>query len=187
MAVVFISTGINLHPITKFGMAEANIGQIKEIAMRALAGKAGTPTPQDILRVAVQLAQEINKIPGLKGRERLEAVVTSLREAIQARGLPAEIQAPLIHVVESIVPEALSMIVDASRGAYDLKRPSIGCIASVLALLCRSAASAAPVMAPVPAPVPPPVVSEKDVATVVTAATNTPDAPPPATAAPASP
>jgi hypothetical protein len=179
-------------------MAEANIGQLKEIAMRALAGKAGTPTPQDILRVAVQLAQEINKIPGLKGRERLEAVVSSLREAIQARGLPAAIQAQLIHVVESIVPEALSMIVDASRGAYDLKRPSIGCIAEVLSLLCRSAASAAPVVAPVlapvlapvvapsPAPVPP-VVSEKEVATVVTAATNTDDSPPPATAEQASP
>ena len=119
-------------------------------ALVALALKqigADTPTAQSLLRLAVTLAQEANRLPGLKGRERLDLVLKALRETLAnpviRERLPAEAQKVLADVIETVVPETISLAVEASRGGFQLKKPSVGCVARLGALLCRTVAAAA--------------------------------------------
>lgn len=105
------------------------------------------PDTQSLLRIAVALAQDVNRLPGLKGRERLELVQRVLREALALpvvkERIPAEVLAKLQETITTIIPEALTLVVGASRGEFSLKRPSVGCVAAVAGLLCRSVAVAA--------------------------------------------
>lgn len=105
------------------------------------------PDTQSLLRVAVALAQDVNRLPGLKGRERLELVQRVLREALAVPAvkdrIPAEFLSKLQETITTIIPEALTLVVGASRGEFSLARPSAGCIAAVAGLLCRSVAAVA--------------------------------------------
>jgi hypothetical protein len=47
-------------------------------------------------------------------------------------------------VVQDVIPETISLVVDASRGAFQLKKPTVGCVARILALLFRQAAASVP-------------------------------------------
>jgi hypothetical protein len=105
------------------------------------------PDTQSLLRIAVALAQDVNRLPGLKGRERLELVQRVLREALAVpvvkERIPAEALVKLQETITTIIPEALTLVVGASRGEFSLKRPSAGCVAAVAGLLCRTIAVAA--------------------------------------------
>ncbi len=101
------------------------------------------PTAQNLIRIAVQLAQSINTATGLSGREKLDHVIRTLREllavpAVAERLTPAQ-RDQLLSVVNDVIPETISLVVEASRGAYQLKKPSVGCVAHWAALLCRAA------------------------------------------------
>ena len=114
------------------------------IATGLAAVGATTPTAQSLMRLAVSLAQDANKIQGLKGRQRLELVLKALREVLTTTAInqkiPPDVLRGLREVVDTVIPETITLVVEASRGGYDLKRPSVGCVASLLALFCRSAA-----------------------------------------------
>jgi hypothetical protein len=88
------------------------------------------------MRLGVQLAQEANRLPGLRGRERLELVLKMLRDLLKE--LPEETRKPLEVIVENVIPETVTLVVEASRGGFDLKKPSVGCVARLAVLLCRS-------------------------------------------------
>ena len=47
-------------------------------------------------------------------------------------------------MIDSVIPETVTLVVEASRGSFDLKKPSVGCIARIAVALCRSAAAVAP-------------------------------------------
>lgn len=120
---------------------------LNELASRAasLIG-ADVPTTQTILRIAVTLAQDANRLPGLHGRERLELVLTALRETLRdqavKKSIPPAALAVLMDVVNTVVPETITLVVSASRGEFNLKKPSVGCLLG----LCASVANvAAPV------------------------------------------
>jgi hypothetical protein len=106
------------------------------------------PTAQNLMRIAVALAQEVNKASHLTGREKLDAVVRALRgvlaeKVVTDRVSPAELVV-LQNVVNDVIPETISLVVEASRGSFQLKKPSIGCVARVGALLCRQVAAHGP-------------------------------------------
>lgn len=106
---------------------------------------ADTPTTQTIMRVAVSLAATVNRLPGLRGREKADLVLGALRQALNTPALkgriPAEAHAALLATVDTVVPETLNLVVAAGRGELDFRRPSVGCLAGIAAALCRSAAA----------------------------------------------
>jgi hypothetical protein len=108
---------------------------------------ADAPTAQSLIRLAVALAQDANKFQGIKGRDRLDLVLKALREVLTTTAInqkiPPEVLKGLREVIDTIIPETITLVVDASRGSFDLKRPSVGCVASLLALFCKSAAAVA--------------------------------------------
>jgi len=107
-----------------------------------------TPTAQSLMRIAVTLAQEANKATGLPGRAKLDLVIHALRDLLAtpvvAERLSPEAAASLHGLVDTVIPETISLVVEASRGAFALKKPSIGCLAGVVALFCRQAAAHGP-------------------------------------------
>lgn len=122
---------------------------VEALKAKALA-QLGTdvPTAQNLMRIAVALAQDVNKATHLSGREKLDHVMRALRgllaeKAVTDRVSPAELVV-LQNVVNDVIPETISLVVEASRGAFQLKKPSIGCVARVSALLCRQVAAHGP-------------------------------------------
>ena len=109
---------------------------------------ADTPTAQSLLRIAILLAQDANKLPGLKGKERLELVLSALREMLEVPTVKEKIgpdaEKALKDVIDTVVPETIALVVEASRGGFALKKPTVGCVASLAALLCRTVAASAP-------------------------------------------
>lgn len=112
-------------------------------AVAAFTGTALPPSVQSVMRVAVALAQDVNRLPGLKGRERLELVQHILREALAVPAVKERVPAEVLAAIDTVIPATLTLVVSASRGEFSLKRPSVGCFAGVAAVLCRSVASAA--------------------------------------------
>ncbi len=98
------------------------------------------PTVQLLMRVGADLAQQVNRLPGMKGREKLELVQHILREALRfpavKEKIPADLFSALLSAVEDIIPEAITLIVSAGRGDFSFKKPSASCISAVIALLC---------------------------------------------------
>jgi hypothetical protein len=128
-------------------MAAAPVS-LQPLIQQALAAiGADVPTAQSLMRIAVALAQDVNKMPGLKGRERLDLVLKVLREVLAtpavADRIPADVKPVLDNVVAQIIPETLTLVVGASRGEFSLQRPSVGCVARLGALFCQTAAAVA--------------------------------------------
>lgn len=111
------------------------------------------PTAQNLMRIGVGLAQEVNKASALSGRAKLDLVTRALRGLLEepvVRGrISSEMAATLDGIVRDVIPETISLVVDASRGAFQLKKPSIGCMVRILSILCRHVAASHPSLAPV--------------------------------------
>jgi hypothetical protein len=119
---------------------------------------ADVPTAQSILRIAVSLAQDAARLPGLAGRERLELVLTALRETLRdqavKKSIPPATLSALTEVINTVVPETITLVVSASRGEFALKKPSVGCLmglCSSIASVAAQSATASEVRPPVPA------------------------------------
>lgn len=127
----------------------------------AIAELSGAPTAQSFLRLAVRLATEINKEVSFKGAMKMAQVQGVLRmalaEPVVREKLSPELAASLAAMIDTVVPEAITIAVQASRGEISLKKPTVGCVASLCGLFCRAAVAAAPLVlpqAPVPAEAP---------------------------------
>lgn len=155
MQNTFTPNAIFLRSITE--MAAQCLQQI------ALTELAGGVTTQSFLRLAVRLATEINKEPGLKGSMKLAQVQGVLRmalaEPVVSEKLSPELVASLTMMIDTVVPEAITIAVQVSRGEISFKKPTVGCVASLCGLFCRAAIAAAPLVLP-PAPAPSAVVTE---------------------------
>jgi hypothetical protein len=106
-------------------------------------GSGVSPSVQSIMRIAVALAQDVNRLPGLKGRERSELVQRILREALSAPSIKDRVPVDVIAAIDTIIPEALTLVVSAGRGEFSLQRPSAGCLVGVAAVFCRGVAATA--------------------------------------------
>jgi hypothetical protein len=126
----------------------------------AIAELSGAPTAQSFLRLAVRLATEINKEVSFKGGMKMAQVQGVLRMALEEpivrEKLSPELIVSLTAMIDTVIPEAITIAVQASRGEISLKKPTVGCVASLCGLFCRAAIAAAPLVLP-PAPAPSPV------------------------------
>jgi hypothetical protein len=105
---------------------------------------ADVPSVTSLMAMAVKLAQEANKLPNLHGRERQAMVLGAIREvlrtpAVQEKVGGAEAVTSLLAAVDTILPETLTLVVNASRGAFQLQKPSAGCVMGLAAMFCRAA------------------------------------------------
>jgi len=150
---------------------------LQQIAITELAGGA---TAQSFLRLAVRLATEINKVADMKGSMKLAQVQGVLRmalaEPVVREKLSGEVLSVCESMIDTVVPEAITLVVQASRGEISLKKPTVGCVASLCGLFCRAAVAAAPLVLP-PAPVSAPVPSPSEGAAAVPVVTDAAEAP----------
>jgi len=127
-------------------MSITTVRALTEFALKEMGADA--PTAATVVRVAGRLAPIVNAWPGLRGSEKQTIVVGVLREvltseAIKSRCEPAA-HAVLLGLLDTVVPETLALAVAAARGEIDLRRPTVGCVGQLAALVCRTVAVAAP-------------------------------------------
>jgi hypothetical protein len=107
---------------------------------------ADVPTTQSLMRIAVVLATAVNKMAGLKGLAKQTLVLDALREVLAtpmiANRMDDTAKAVLAEVVNNIIPQTLTLVVEAGRSGA-LKKPTVGCVASFCSFFCRSAAGVA--------------------------------------------
>jgi hypothetical protein len=121
--------------------AASAVDPLLQIALRGFGADA--PTTQTVLRVAVILAENVNKMPGLGGRAKLDLVLKTLRDVLAvpqvAERVPDDARIVLRNLIDTVVPDALSLVIEAGRGQFDLKKPSVGCLAKLCGMVCRRA------------------------------------------------
>lgn len=127
-------------------MSITSVRALTEFALKEMGADA--PTAATVVRVAGRLAPIVNAWPGLRGSEKQTIVLGVLREvltseAIKSRCEPAA-HAVLLGLLDTVVPETLALAVAAARGEIDLRRPTVGCVGRLAALICRTVAVAAP-------------------------------------------
>jgi hypothetical protein len=124
-------------------MAVPIADKLLQIALRGF--EADVPTTQSVLRVAVALAENVNGVPNMSGRAKMDLVLKTLRDvlaipAVAAR-IPEDVKEPLRVVIDTVVPETLTLVIEAGRGRFDLKKPSVGCLAILCGRACKRAGS----------------------------------------------
>ena len=135
-----------MNSTTSVGMSITTVRALTEFALKEMGADA--PTAATVVRVAGRLAPIVNAWPGLRGSEKQTIVLGVLREvltseAIKSRCEPAA-HAVLLGLLDTVVPETLALAVAAARGEIDLRRPTVGCVGRLAALVCRTVAVAAP-------------------------------------------
>ena len=109
---------------------------------------ADAPTTAIVMRVAARLAATVNSWPGLRGSEKQQIVISTLREVLTSEPIrtrmSADDHAKLLATLDTVVPETLALVVAAGRGEIDVRKPTVGCVGRVAALVCRAVAVAAP-------------------------------------------
>lgn len=105
---------------------------------------ADTPTTQTILRVGVDVAQAVNKSKEMKGAEKMALVQQTLRNVLEAPSvkekLTVDAKAGLTMVIDDVIPPSITLVIEAGRGHYDFKKPSVSCAVGLLSMLCRGKA-----------------------------------------------
>jgi hypothetical protein len=100
---------------------------------------------QTLLRSATDLAQQVNQIHDLRGREKMEIVQQTLRDALQhptiRQSVTPELYVILMNTIKHVIPEAITLIINAGRGEFNFKKPSVGCIFSLLSCFGTAAAA----------------------------------------------
>lgn len=123
---------------------------------------ADTPTTQSILRVSVDVAQAVNKSKDLKGAEKMALVQQTLRAVIATPVLKEKLSedatVQINTVINDVVPPTITLVIEAGRGHYDFKKPSVSCFVGLLSIFCKKA-DAVHVESPQAAPVATPDVS----------------------------
>lgn len=121
---------------------------------------ADTPTTQSILRISVDIAQAVNKSKDLKGAEKMALVQQTLRALLATPALKEKLSedatTQINTVINDVVPPTITLVIEAGRGHYDFKKPSVSCFVGLLSLLCRKATAEKPTAVPVPVPTPSP-------------------------------
>ena len=83
------------------------------------------PGVTDILRIGVSLAKTAEKIPGMKGSEKMDAVLVCLREILAGpikEKLSAEELRILQTTVDTVIPVTITLMIDASRAGEFIKK-----------------------------------------------------------------
>lgn len=138
---------------------------------------ADTPTTQTILRVGVDVAQAVNKSKDMKGAEKMAVVQQTLRNVLEAPSvkekLSADAKTQLNAVINDVIPPSITLVIEAGRGHYDFKKPSVSCFVGAVSMIFRSckvqgatavASPVVPASAPSPSPAPAEAAAPSDAA-----------------------
>jgi hypothetical protein len=102
----------------------------------------------------------VNKSKDLKGAEKMALVQQTLRAVIATPALKEKLSedasAQINTVINDVVPPTITLVIEAGRGHYDFKKPSISCFVGLLSVLCRKVDAPTSISAPVAVPVPVP-------------------------------
>jgi hypothetical protein len=125
--------------------------ELTKVATKLMEGT--TPGVSDILRIGVSLAKIVETIPGMKGAQKMEAVMTCIREILAGPikdTLTAEELQALHTAVDTVLPTTITLLIDASRAGDFLKK---NVPKGFLCVPCFSAKAINAIDAPTPAPV----------------------------------
>lgn len=121
---------------------------------------ADTPTTQTILRVGVDVAQAVNKSKDMKGAEKMALVQQTLRNVLEAPSVKEKLsddtKAQLNTVINDVIPPSITLVIEAGRGHYDFKKPSVSCAIGFLSMVFQACKGKAATAVSVPAAVPEP-------------------------------
>ncbi len=133
------------------------LGELERVAKEALGSRAWSVDL--VLRMGAELAQCVNKVQTLSGRQKAEAVLQTIQKLLEDgekadKALKGESTVTetttipwedLKKVATELLPVTLELIIDAARGRLDLKKVEkaarVGC--SLLPFLCCSKKSVA--------------------------------------------
>ena len=114
---------------------------VDQLVETAVAQLTKTPTPDAFMRLGVTLAQEVNAIKVLTGKEKKAVVLDILKQAVQKCPVPEAQKTELLDLLKTVVPATLDIAVSVARGGFSLAKPKVGCVAA----LFRSCLAAAPI------------------------------------------
>ena len=142
------------------------------VAANTLLGDT-VPGARDLIKIGVSLAKTAEKIPGMKGAEKMDAVLSCLREILSGpikAKLTAEEFQVLSTTIDTIVPTVITVMIDASRAGDFVKKTVSKKYRCVPCVIGKNAA-----LEVVPAPAPAPVASESVKADAVSEAEAVPE------------
>jgi len=122
------------------------------IAANTLLGDT-IPGAKDLIKIGVSLAKTAEKIPGMKGVEKMDAVLSCLREILNGPikdKLSAEEFQVLSTTIDTMIPTIITVMIDASR-AGDFVKKAVS--KSYLCVPCAKNTALAPVAAEADKPV----------------------------------
>jgi hypothetical protein len=99
------------------------IAELKDAANK-LVGET-VPGVKEFLIIGLSLAKAVEKIPGLKGNAKMDAVLACLREILAGpikEKLSAEQLAELHNVVDNVIPTVIMLAIEASRAGDFIKK-----------------------------------------------------------------
>lgn len=105
----------------------------------ALQKVGSTPlTTQLLLQLSADLGQIINRWSGLKGPEKAALVLGTLAKLLEQPAIREKLTDDQIKalrvIIDTVIPETLTLLVAAGRGEIDFRKPTPGCFAA----FCRS-------------------------------------------------
>lgn len=99
------------------------IAELRDAANK-LVGET-VPGVKEFLIIALSLAKAVEKIPGLKGDAKMDAVLACLREILAGpikEKLSAEELAVLHNAVDNVIPTVIMLAIEASRAGDFIKK-----------------------------------------------------------------
>ena len=94
------------------------------VATNTLLGDT-VPGVRDLIKISVSLAKTAEKIPGMKGSEKMDAVLSCLREILNGPikdKLTAEELQVLSATIDTTIPTVINELIDASRAGIFVKK-----------------------------------------------------------------
>lgn len=113
------------------------------------------PGVNDLISIGISLAACAEKLPGLKGREKMDLVLACLREILSGpvkdKLSPEELKV-LNTAIDVIIPKTITLMIDASRAGSFAKKVTKKAFLCVPCVVKKTAAAAAPSATVVAAP-----------------------------------
>ena len=108
-------------------------------------GLSGTIDSGAVISVGVKLAAFVNKLPGLKGKEKSELVVAAIIKCIDEMGAAGDeaTKARLKDTARVALPSAIQAVIDVSNGKFSIKKVKASTLLSWFSCAASSAVSIA--------------------------------------------
>lgn len=93
---------------------------------RALKGKISVDS---LIPACLEIAQELESIAGLKGKEKLELLQKVLKQAVKDSGKSTEEKEQVLHTIDTVVPIAMQAAILASKSPVvaHVQTACVGC------------------------------------------------------------